>query len=184
MATQNKSTKAKKIIISIIISISVIGLLFVIGTVALGATIIDNFLPNIALNRQAKTNFTYLKNKNAKKLIDQFSTDAKNNHDLESEFDTFFKNVDGNVVSYARENCTDREQYVDNYKTTKHEFYCAYYDVKTDTGTIYEELSYSFYKINDYHPSAVGINTLIIRDAHDNEFVVGLQGDDFDHIQQ
>lgn len=184
MAGQNKNTqsKAKKIAIIIIAIILSIGLLVIVGTVAIGATIMDRLFPNIALNKQAEKNFEYLKKQNTAKLIKQFSDDAKNNHDLNQEFADFYSNVDGKLISYDRVNCTDGEQYVDGGKVTKHRFTCEYRNIKTDTGASYEFLSYTFYKINDYYPSAVGINTLVLRD--DEELVVGLQGEDFGQIQQ
>jgi hypothetical protein len=155
----------------------------IIGALKISKAVANSLFPNIELNKQAKTNFEYLKKKDIKKLIRQFSENAQNSHNLTKEFEDFYASIDGQLVSYENVNCADSEKYVDSWKTTKHLFVCEYKNVKTDTGATYEELSYSIYKINKYHPSAVGINTLSLIN-NENELVVGLKGEDFDLIQQ
>ena len=184
MAEQNKNSKskAKKIVITILVVVLSLGLLAIIGTVALGATIINGLFPNISLNSQAEKNFEYLKNHKTEKLIKQFSKNAQNYHDLEQEFEDFYTSIDGDLIGYDKAKCTDYEKYVDAGKTTKHAFTCEYENAQTSTGKVYESLSYNLYKTNDYYPDAVGINTLTIRDEGERA-VVGLRGEDFDNIR-
>ncbi len=172
MVEKNKKSKAKKI--TTIIAATVLTLCFVaiIGAIAISKAVANHFFPNVALTRQAKANFECLKKRETSKLIKQFSDEAKSQHNLEQEFENFYKNIDGNLVSYEHVNCADRKKYVDSWKTTKHLFVCEFENVRTDTGIIYESLSYSLYRVNNHKPSVVGINILSIQDRN-TEYAVG-----------
>jgi hypothetical protein len=172
MVEKNKKPKAKKIATIIAATILTLCFIAIIGAAAISKAIANRFFPNVALTRQAKTNFEYLKKKEISKLIKQFSDEAKSNHDLEREFENFYQSINGNLVSYEHVNCADREKYVDSWKITKHIFICEFENVQTDTGVIYETLSYSLYRVNNYKPSTVGINVLSIQDRS-TEYTVG-----------
>lgn len=126
-------------------------------------------LPSYKAKQDAKKYFKYLKNRDIDKLIDLFSDDINDPHDLYKEWEEFFDSIDGNIVSYEKIRSGGEGEHIDNGKTTYYTVSIDYVNVETDTGKIYETISYTQVRENKKHPENKGINLFVVRLPSDNE---------------
>jgi len=119
--------------------------------------------------REAKKYFEYLKDQDIKKLNKLFSDDVKESHDLEDEWDTFFDSIDGNIVSYGKVSSGGEEKWSDLGKVTYYDIVINFEDVTTDTGTVYEYISYRQVRIDSKHPDREGISLFVVRTPSESD---------------
>ena len=125
--------------------------------------------PGHKAKREAARIFEYIKDGNTKKLNKLFSDDVRDTHDLDDEWDDFFDAVDGNIVSYGSISSGGEEVYIDYGKVTYSMVVVNINDVKTDTGMVYESISYNQIRVDKKHPEREGIGLFSLVSAADNE---------------
>lgn len=122
-------------------------------------------------HRTALKVFEYIQDEDIDSLVELFSEDAADRHDLEQEWEDFFDAVDGDIESYDRLQISVSEERVDRGEITRIHLQVRFRDVTTDEGAEYDELVYMTYPVHsdsDY----LGITVLeLISD--DDEIVVG-----------
>ena len=126
-------------------------------------------LPSYAAKQDGEKYFKYLKNKDIDKLIELFSDDVNDTHDLYKEWEEFYGSLDGNIVSYGKISTGGEGEHIDNGKTTYYIVTINYENVETDTGKIYESISYTQVRENKKHPENKGISLFVVRLPSDNE---------------
>ena len=108
---------------------------------------IENVMEETRLCKEAKEEkdsvFEYLKNEDAKSLSELFSQNEKESHNLEEEWKTFFDEVDGKFVDFDDSSFTEIRRTFSEGKLTFLVVQAQFKDVKTDTGHIYETITYS-----------------------------------------
>lgn len=119
--------------------------------------------------REAKKIFKYLKNEDTKKLNKLFSDDVRLTHDLDDEWDVFFDSIDGNIVSYGRIQSQGEGGRYDWGKVTYSDIVISIEDVKTDTGMVYNSISYYQIRVDKQHPEREGISLFSLEIPSDNE---------------
>ena len=127
------------------------------------------FNPSYKARKEAVKYFEYLKNKDIDKLYDLFSDDVKDAHDLDKEWEEFFENIDGNIVSYDRIRSGGEEERIDHGKTTYCMVNIRYENVETDTGKTYDSITFTQIRANKDHPENKGICLFSVRLPADNE---------------
>ena len=119
--------------------------------------------------REAASIFEAIKKQDTKKLNSLFTEDVRDTHDLDDEWEVFFDSIDGNIVSYGEIKTMGEEEYVDFGQVTYWQLVITITDVKTDTGTVYESLSYSQTRVDKKHPEREGIGLFSLQIPADND---------------
>lgn len=119
--------------------------------------------------REAKKYFEYLKDEDTKKLNKLFSEEVRDAHDLDDEWDYFYDHIDGNIVSYEKIVSGGESGHYDFGKVTYSMIIISYENVKTDTGMVYESISYNQVRIDKANPEHEGIGLFCLRMPADND---------------
>ncbi|WP_034450330.1 DUF5104 domain-containing protein [Butyrivibrio sp. AE2032] len=108
--------------------------------------------------------FEYLKNEDIESLCALFSPEVKKHHNLELEWEIFFDNLDGNLVSYkslsypGEGGSTDKNgEVIDSHISVN------YNGVTTDTGTQYKEFGYYHVRVNRNDPDSEGLTVFTMQ---------------------
>lgn len=88
---------------------------------------------------------------------------------LDDEWEAFFDSIDGNIVSYGKIQSGGEEVYYDYGRVTYSQIVINITDVKTDTGMVYDSISYSQTRVNKKHPEREGIGLFCLQIPSDNE---------------
>ncbi len=124
--------------------------------------------------QDAEKIFELLKNKDADSLSEYFSDDDKKNHNLKEELQAFFESIDGNIAEYDEISFGgEREEYREG-ELYKHHISLIFENVKTDTGIIYERLTYYITYVLKDNPSYEGIDGFVLITNIDDEDKNGL----------
>lgn len=131
--------------------------------------------PHLKLVKQdAKKIFELLKNKDADSLSEYFSDDSKKNHNLKEEWKAFFENIDGNIAEYDEISFgSELEEYREG-ELYEHNISVIFKNVKTDTGIIYERLTYYITYVLKDNPSYEGIDGFVLMTNIDDKDKNGL----------
>ncbi len=119
--------------------------------------------PENAAKKEAESYFEYLKQKDIQSLNKLFSSNVRNSHDLEKEWNEFFECVDGNIISCGNITYLGEEVRVDKRKVTYSDIVIRYEDVKTDSGKTYDRIDYRQLRVNDADPGSEGISIFSIK---------------------
>lgn len=112
-------------------------------------------------HKQALQVFKYLKKEDVDALNGLFSESVAENHDLDEEWEAFFDEIDGNIVSYDKLEVSVLERWDDNWKTTRALIQVTFRNVTTDEGEVYEKIIYNDYAIHSDKDS-VGITVFCL----------------------
>ena len=113
--------------------------------------------------------FEAIKNHDTKKLNKMFTEDVRDTHDLDAEWEEFYDSIDGNIVSYGSITSGGEEVYYDYGQVTYSMIVININDVKTDTGMVYESLSYCQTRVDKKHPEREGIGIFSLLKRTDND---------------
>lgn len=116
--------------------------------------------------------FEYLKNEDIESLSGLFSKEAEAKHSIRSEWESFFKRVDGKIVSYK----SIRYPAEGSGKDKNGEVYDShisvnYVDVTTDNGTVYKEFGYYRVQVSKNDPDSVGLSVFSMKDPKTGEWI-------------
>lgn len=107
-------------------------------------------------HKQAVQVFKYLKKEDISALSKLFAERTDDQCDLEEEWEVFFDEVDGRIVSYDDLQVSVIERWDDHWKITRALLQVTFRNVKTDEGVVYDEIVYDDYAIHS-DPDCEGI---------------------------
>ncbi len=92
---------------------------------------------------EANQVFEYLKKEDIQSLSNLFSENKKTTYNLEDEWKDFFENLDGKIKDYDKLEFDESERTFSDGKLYYLTVNVEFINIETETGHIYEELSYS-----------------------------------------
>ena len=115
--------------------------------------------------KEAEENFRMLQDEDIEGLSSKFSEDSRKYHNIEMEWELFFKHIDGKVVSCSGISFPGEGKGVDK-DGTVYESHLSinFKNVKTDTGTVYKDFGYYQTRIDTRNPDLQGINVFTMKD--------------------
>lgn len=142
-----------------------------------GCRIIDAYRndPKRIEREHAEEVFRLLIDKDTDALIELFSEDARENHDLEAEWEVFFEAIDGDLESY-RSVYFPIEGYGkdQNGEVFDSHLFVNYNNVTTDTGAVYSDFGYYLDAVDPNYPELEGIDFFCFTDPDTGEeYMVG-----------
>ena len=149
----------------------------VISTIFSSGCNIQPTLQELA-HKDADVIFELIKNEDIDKLSQLFSNEVKQEHDLKEEWQSFFENIDGNIVDYDDISYGAESEGYNEGKLYKQSICVILEKPKTDTGTVYEEIVYYQTRVFTKNPDREGINGLklltSVEEGEYNYLYVGL----------
>ena len=116
--------------------------------------------------------FEYLKNEDIDSLCGLFSKEAEAKHSIRSEWERFFKHVDGKIVSYKSIKYPGEGLGKDkNGEVYDSHISVNYVDVTTDNGTVYKEFGYYRVQVSKNDPDSVGLSVFSMKDPASGEWI-------------
>ena len=130
--------------------------------------------PKKLARKEADEIFEYIKAEDIPSLVDYFSQDVKDTHDLEQEWKVFFEKLDGKVVSYDSVSFPGEGMGVDKDGNIYDSHLSINYNkVKTDTGAVYDQFGYYQTRIDTKKPDREGVNLFTVQLENKEFYTVG-----------
>ena len=143
-----------------IVSITLI-LAFILNLTGCGRFVSDKRLAK----KEAEEIFRMLQDEDIEGLSAKFSEDSRKYHNIEMEWESFFKHIDGKVVSCSGISFPGEGTGVDKDGTVYESHLSVNFkNVKTDTGTVYKDFGYYQTRIDTRNPDLQGINVFTMKD--------------------
>ena len=115
--------------------------------------------------KEAEEIFRMLQDEDIEGLSAKFSKDSRKYHNIEMEWESFFKQLDGKLVSYSGISFPGEGKGVDKDGTVYESHLSVNFkNVKTDTGTVYKDFGYYQTRIDTRNPDLQGINVFTMKD--------------------
>ena len=115
--------------------------------------------------KEAEEIFRMIQEEDIEGLSARFSKDARKYHNIEMEWESFFKHIDGKVISYSGISFPGEGMGVDKDGTIYDSHLSVNFkNVKTDTGTVYKDFGYYQTRIDTRTPDLEGINVFTMKD--------------------
>lgn len=163
-----------------IISITLI-LAFILNLTGCSRFVSDKHL----VKKEAEEIFRMLQDEDIEGLSAKFSKDSRKYHNIEMEWESFFKQLDGKLVSYSGISFPGEGTGVDKDGTVYESHLSVQYNnVKTDTGTVYKAFGYHQTRTDTKTPALEGINvfTMKLPDTGDYISVGGFSSEDEEEL--
>jgi len=128
-----------------------------------------NLHPANKAKREAVGIFESIKNQDIKKLNALFTEDVRDTHDLDEEWEEFFDSIDGDIVSYGSISSGGEGASYDYGIVTYSHVVIYINDVKTDTGMVYEYITYNVTCVDKKHPEREGVGLFSLKVPSDND---------------
>ena len=131
--------------------------------------------------KEAEEIFRMIRDEDIEGLSSKFSEDSRKYHNIEMEWESFFKHLDGKVVSCSGISFPGEGKGVDKDGTVYESHLSVQYNnVKTDTGTVYKAFGYHQTRTDTKTPALEGINvfTMKLPDTGDYISVGGFSSED------
>ena len=117
------------------------------------------------VKKEAEEIFRMLKDEDIEGLSAKFSKDSRKYHNIEMEWESFFKQLDGKLVSYSGISFPGEGKGVDKDGTVYESHLSVNFkNVKTDTDTVYKDFGYYQTRIDTRNPDLQGINVFTMKD--------------------
>lgn len=117
------------------------------------------------VKKEAEEIFRMLQDEDIEGLSAKFSKDSRKYHNIEMEWESFFKHLDGKVVSCSGISFPGEGKGVDKDGTVYESHLSVNFkNVKTDTGTVYKDFGYYQTRIDTRNPDLQGINVFTMKD--------------------
>lgn len=143
-----------------IVSITLI-LAFILNLTGCGRFESDKHLAK----KEAEEIFRMIRDEDIEGLSSKFSEDSRKYHNIEMEWESFFKHLDGKVVSCSGISFPGEGKGVDKDGTVYESHLSVNFkNVKTDTGTVYKDFGYYQTRIDTRNPDLQGINVFTMKD--------------------
>ena len=150
-----------------IISITLI-LAFILNLTGCGRFESDKHL----VKKEAEEIFRMLQDEDIEGLSAKFSKDSRKYHNIEMEWESFFKQLDGKLVSYSGISFPGEGTGVDKDGTVYESHLSVQYNnVKTDTGTVYKAFGYHQTRTDTKEPDLEGIDVFSMKYPGTGEYV-------------
>jgi hypothetical protein len=115
--------------------------------------------------KEAEEIFRMLQDEDIEGLSAKFSEDSRKYHNIEMEWESFFKQLDGKLVSYSGISFPGEGKGVDKDGTVYESHLSVNFkNVKTDTDTVYKDFGYYQTRIDTRNPDLQGINVFTMKD--------------------
>ncbi len=115
--------------------------------------------------KEAEEIFRMLQDEDIEGLSAKFSEDSRKYHNIEMEWESFFKHIDGKVDSYSGISFPGEGKGVDKDGTVYESHLSVNFkNVKTDTDTVYKDFGYYQTRIDTRNPDLQGINVFTMKD--------------------
>ena len=115
--------------------------------------------------KEAEEIFRMIRDEDIEGLSSKFSEDSRKYHNIEMEWESFFKQLDGKLVSYSGISFPGEGKGVDKDGTVYESHLSVNFkNVKTDTGTVYKDFGYYQTRIDTRNPDLQGINVFTMKD--------------------
>lgn len=115
--------------------------------------------------KEAEEVFRMMQEEDIEGLSAKFSEDSRKYHNIEMEWESFFKQLDGKLVSYSGISFPGEGKGVDKDGTIYESHLSVNFkNVKTDTGTVYKDFGYYQTRIDTRNPDLQGINVFTMKD--------------------
>lgn len=137
------------------------------------------------VKKEAEEIFRMLQDEDIEGLSAKFSKDSRKYHNIEMEWESFFKQLDGKLVSYSGISFPGEGKGVDKDGTVYESHLSVQYNnVKTDTGTVYKAFGYHQTRTDTKTPALEGINvfTMKLPDTGDYISVGGFSSEDEEEL--
>ena len=122
--------------------------------------------------KEAEEIFKMLQEEDIEGLSARFSKDSRKYHNIEMEWESFFKHIDGKLVSYSGISFPGEGMGVDKEGVIYDSHLSVNFkNVKTDKGTVYKEFGYYQTRIDTRNPELVGINVFTMKDPESGTFI-------------
>ena len=113
---------------------------------------------------EAEEIFKMIQEEDIEGLSALFAEDARNCHDIEKEWEAFFDQIDGKIVSYSGISFPGEGMGVDKDGVIYDSHLSVNFEnVKTDKGTVYEQFGYYQTRIDTRNPELEGINVFSMK---------------------
>ena len=150
-----------------IISITLI-LAFILNLTGCGRFESDKHL----VKKEAEEIFRMLQDEDIEGLSAKFSKDSRKYHNIEMEWELFFKQLDGKLVSYSGISFPGEGKGVDKDGTVYESHYTVEFkNVKTDKGTVYQSFGYYLTRTDTKEPDLEGIDVFSMKHPGTGEYV-------------
>ena len=150
-----------------IISITLI-LAFILNLTGCGRFESDKHL----VKKEAEEIFRMLQDEDIEGLSAKFSKDSRKYHNIEMEWELFFKQLDGKLVSYSGISFPGEGTGVDKDGTVYESHYTVEFkNVKTDKGTVYQSFGYYLTRTDTKEPELEGIDVFSMKHPGTGEYV-------------
>lgn len=128
--------------------------------------------PKKLAQEEAVVIFECIKNKNIDELIEYFSEDIKNTHNLQSEWEEFYEFIAGDVQSYKELSFTGEGMEVDKEGVINDSHLSVTFgNVVTTEDKVYE-IGYYHQRISKEHPESQGINLFTVNIRDDKGYII------------
>ncbi len=106
--------------------------------------------------------FDYLKNEDIESLSELFCQNKKDESDLNEKWQVFFDEIDGKIISYDKYSCEENMRTFYKGELTYLVLTVKYSNVKTNTGKIYEQLTYTTTAKDSNNSLKEGVSNFIL----------------------
>jgi len=106
--------------------------------------------------------FEHLKNEDIESLSELFCQNKKDESDLNEKWQVFFDEIDGKIISYDKYSCEENMRTFYKGELTYLVLTVKYSNVKTDTGKIYEQLTYTTTAKDSNNSLKEGVSNFIL----------------------
>ena len=124
------------------------------------------------VKKEAEEIFRMLQDEDIEGLSAKFSKDSRKYHNIEMEWESFFKQLDGKLVSYSGISFPGEGTGVDKDGTVYESHYTVEFkNVKTDKGTVYQSFGYYLTRTDTKEPDLEGICVFSMKHPGTGEYV-------------
>ncbi|MBR4022056.1 MAG: DUF5104 domain-containing protein [Ruminococcus sp.] len=116
--------------------------------------------------------FEYIKNKNTDELIEYFSDDIKNTHNLQSEWESFYEFINGDIQNYNEISFTGEAMSINKEGQINDSHLTVVFNNVVTTENIVYEIGYYHQRISKEHPKSKGINLFTVNIRDDKGYIV------------
>lgn len=144
-----------------------------IAAVILNFTGCSRFVSDKRLaKKEAEEFFRMMQEEDIEGLSAKFSMDSRKYHNIEMEWESFFKHIDGKLVSYSGISFPGEGTGVDKDGTVYESHLSVQYNnVKTDTGAVYKNFGYYQTRTDTKEPGLVGINVFSLKLLDSGDYI-------------
>lgn len=116
--------------------------------------------------------FEYLKNEDIDSLCELFSKESQKHHNIRNEWESFFRHVDGKIVSYKSISYPNEGLEKDgNGEVNDSHISVNYAGVTTGNGTVYKEFGYYRVQVSKKDPDSEGLSVFTMKDPVSGEWI-------------